>query len=163
MINKLIILIILILTPSSFAKLETAQDEGVSRLLFPFKEVCQYFGVKDALLIDKVGAKKIDCMGRQFPIEKFCLSKFKNDKTYGKARFDIVEPKLACHFMQTSVVTVACDKKHSDYCKRPKQGCLKLKGDFAYNLSLVRHALMESFPPKLKCYFSASTKIDTSL
>ena len=52
MIIKTTILCILICS-TAFAKLEKLEEQGISRTLFSFKEVCNSFGVKDALLVEK--------------------------------------------------------------------------------------------------------------
>lgn len=160
------IILILLVAPCSFAKLERVQEQGATRLLFDYKEVCSFFGVKNPLLANKSNAKTIDCMGREFLIEKFCLDKFKSDESYTKARFDIVEPRVVCHFAQTSVLSLECKNEYQHYCAKPKKGCEKLKRDFAYGLKLVRFHLLEKFPPILNCYYSSNKSdltIDLSL
>jgi len=148
-------ILIFLVTLSVFAKLERVQEEGVSIKRFGFKEVCTYFGVKDPLIVEKKDPKTIDCMGKEFSISKFCLDKYELVHNYTKARFDIVEKKVNCHFAETVILSVECDKKHKHYCAKPKSGCDKLKGNFAFGLELSKSMLLEKFPMILKCFYSS--------
>lgn len=151
------IFLILLVTPFVLAKLERVQEEGVSIKRYAFKEVCNSFGVKDALLVEKKDTKTIDCMGKDFLIEKFCLNKFEKVHNYTKARFDSVESNVNCYFSETVILSVVCDKKHGHYCKDPKKGCSKLSSNFARNLSLSKSMLLEKYPMTLKCFYSSKS------
>jgi hypothetical protein len=151
--------LIFLVTLSVFAKLERVQEEGVSIKRFGFKEVCSSFGVKDPLIVEKKDPKTIDCMGKEFPIAKFCLNKYELVHNYTKARFDSVEKKVNCHFAETVILSVECDKKHGHYCKSPDKGCKKLKPNFAFGLDFSKSLLLEKFPMILKCFYSSKSPL----
>jgi hypothetical protein len=152
--------LITLLSPLVFGKVLRVQDEGASFSYHPYKEVCAFFGKKDVLLADKLDARTIDCMGHEFKIEKFCVEKYAKDTSYTRARFDIADKNVTCHKSKAVILSILCDEKHKEYCKEPRQGCLKLKKVFARNHELVRASLLESLPVQLKCYYSQKVELD---
>ena len=141
-------ILLLLFTFSTFANVTSELVTGADRKLFSFKEVCDSFGVKDVLLRSKASSTKIDCMGKEFPISRFCEKKFSNTSNYTKARFDIVDGQVTCHFSDTVILELVCDKKYAKFCKNTKKSCEDLKQEFAYALEVSTSMILEIYPPR---------------
>jgi len=141
------------------AKVNRVQEEGLRFERFPLKKVCEYFGVKEALIPTKSSEKTIDCMGKDFEIEKLCLDKYKLVKNYTRARFDVTGELVDCHFASVVMVEITCREAHLSLCKDPDLSCKTIKKNFAYNHQFVRSSLLEEKIETLKCYFESSDKI----
>lgn len=154
--------VILLLTFSTFANITSELVTGADRKIFTYAQVCESFGVRDALLKTKVSSSKIDCMGKEFEISKFCESKFKSSTNYTKARFDIVDGQIVCHFSDTVILELVCENEYAKFCKNAKGSCEKLKPNFAHSLELSTSMILEIYPPRLKCFFQSKNKIPNS-
>lgn len=141
------------------AKVLSVQEEGLLFKRFKFKEVCSHFNVIDALIPSKVNEKEIDCMGRNFSIEKFCEDKFSDDKKYTRARFNISNDEVNCHFSQTSIVSIECEGEHLVLCKDTDLSCKTIKKHFAYNHEFTKSTLQEISPANFKCFYQSTEKI----
>lgn len=155
-------LILLILPFITFANVSSELVTGADRKLFSYSQVCDFFGVKDALLASKESSTQIDCMGKSFEISRFCEKKFASKLNYTKARFDLVDGKVACHFSDTVILELTCKEKYAKFCKNKKESCESLKPEFAYSLELSTSMILEIYPPHLKCFFQSKAKIPNS-
>ncbi|MFG1493439.1 hypothetical protein [Halobacteriovorax sp. ZH4_bin.1] len=135
---------------------------GADRKIFSYAKVCEFFGVKDAMLMNKSSSTKIDCMGKEFEIAKFCESKFSKKLNYTKARFDLVDGKVSCHFSDTVILELVCKDKYEKFCKDAKGSCENLKKDFAHSLEVSSAMILEIYPPHLKCFYQSKAKIPNS-
>ncbi|RZF22763.1 MULTISPECIES: hypothetical protein [Halobacteriovorax] len=154
---------ILLLIPFfAFANVTSELVTGADRKLFSYTQVCEFFGVKDALLASKESSSKIDCMGKSFEISNFCEKKYTGNLNYTKARFDLVDGKIACHFSDTVILELVCKGKYSKFCKNTNESCNELKSEFAHSLDLSTSMILEIYPPRLKCFFQSKSKIPNS-
>ncbi len=159
--TKPLIFLALIFSFNVYADVLDVKLTNQVRESFDYKDVCASFGVKEPLLINKASRKKIDCMGKEFLISKFCAEKFKDSADYAYADFDLVSKKVNCNFASQVIVTFQCHVKYKELCKDNKKGCLGLGKLYARNLNYFKNYLQEIYPPILKCFFSK--KENTSL
>lgn len=142
------------------AKVLSVQEEGLLFKRFPFKEVCEHFKIKDALIPSKATEKEIECMGRIFSIENFCYEKFSTDLKYTRARFNITNTEVNCHFATTSIVEIQCIDEHQVLCSKPDQSCKTIiKKSFASSHEFSKAMLLEIHPPVLKCFYNTTENI----
>ena len=124
--------------------------------IFELKEVCALSGVKETPLLEIVGMKNIDCMGKMVNVFDFCSQQFAEHEEFLRG---IVEAKkVVCHFGQRAVVQVGCSKDDLAYCKDSLRGCAKVKRELARNLRLFHHGIaqnIQSKPTSLTCVFHA--------
>lgn len=134
-------------------------EEGLFFKRSTFKEVCEHFGIKDALIPSKASENELECMGRNFSITKFCEDKFKDDLTYTRARFNIDGNEVNCHFSKTSIVEIECSEEHIAFCQNPEKTCNTIKPRFALNHDFTNAILIEKKPLILKCFYQSKEKI----
>ncbi len=118
---------------------------------FPFREVCEKLGAKNFELIDARSMTEIDCMGKVFPVNNFCLDKFPLDKTFTRAIIDEKNKKVRCEFSSSVMIAVSCDARDLKYCFKPEEGCEQLKKIYASRLGIAHFSLLEK---NLNCYFA---------
>ncbi len=153
---------ILLFTFSTFASITSELVTGADRKIFTYSQVCEFFGVKNALLVDKKSSSMIDCMGKEFEIAKFCEAKFAKEANYTKGRFDLVDGKVACHFSDTVILELVCENQYASFCKDTKASCESIKANFAHSLELSTSMILEIYPPRLKCFYQSKAKIPHS-
>lgn len=141
------------------AKVLNVQEEGLLFKRFPLKEVCTHFKIIDSLLPSKANEKEIECMGRNYSIDKFCLDKFSDNPNYTRARFNISNDEVNCHFAATSILTVECSQEHLGLCKDADLSCKTLKKNFAFKHEFSKAIILDSKPETLKCFYQSSEKI----
>ena len=114
-------------------------------------------GIKHLLLVEPLGPLQLDCMGNKVSIKKFCLKKLDETK---RDRFlrGYINKKLGevvCEMGDEALVSIGCDKRDKHFCKKPAEGCAKLKGVYAHAHEVNYHSFIKKDVDNvLNCYFS---------
>ena len=148
--NKIFYLLLFFLN-SSYGAVLKHEISGPRYEEFSFKEVCEKFGAKNFELIDVKSLTEIDCMGKVFPVNNFCLDKFPLDKTFTRALLDKKTKKVKCEFSSSVMLAVSCDARDLKYCFKPEEGCEQLKKIYANRLGIAHFSILEK---NLNCYFA---------
>ena len=120
---------------------------------FDYKDVCNEFGVKDAILISPKVVAEIECFNKTFSLTDFCLKKFPMDKTLTRGYVDSSKKKVVCEMSESVMISVSCDSRDLKYCFNPKKGCAELRKIYANRLEVAHYSMLEK---NLNCYFSKS-------
>jgi len=118
---------------------------------FDYKEVCETFKVKDALLISPSSLTEMECFNKKFQLIDFCLNKFPMEKTLTRGYVDKDKKKVICEMSESVMISVSCDERDLKYCFNPKHGCEELKKIYGNRLDLAHYSMLEK---NLNCYFS---------
>lgn len=125
-----------------------------------FKEVCQKLAKHDSPLIEKKSITKLDCMGTEVVVGKYCASITEGDHSY--ARGLVSGDQVKCVHATRAILSYEC-VSGSGLCEDKDIGCYKLQEQFAQNLYITHASVTEKESSKLlHCYFS-ETKGDESL
>lgn len=141
----------LFLSPSLLASVLKHEVSSPSYKEFDYKEVCDTFKVKDALLISPASLTEMECFNKKFQLIDFCLNKFPMEKTLTRGYVDKEKKKVICEMSESVMISVSCDDRDLKYCFDPKKGCEELKKIYGHRLEIAHYSMLEK---NLNCYFS---------
>jgi hypothetical protein len=118
---------------------------------FDYKEVCETFKVKDAVLVSPSSLTEMECFNKKFQLMEFCLSKFPMEKTLTRGYVDKDKKKVICEMSESVMISVSCDERDLKYCFDPKRGCEELKKIYGNRLDIAHFSMLEK---NLNCYFA---------
>lgn len=113
-----------------------------------FEEVCQYFGHRHNLLINRASFNSLDCMGEKVTIDEFCLAQASDhpDRLYlrgfiPKVGEQSAEKEVFCVFGQAVSLVFSCEGEGlRNLCADLEAGCLSLRPLYAHQAHLIHHA-----------------------
>ncbi len=129
------------------------------RSYLTYLEACQKLGLKNNLLIDPIGVRALNCMGKKVEVSEAC-EKEKNGKLgpFIRGVIDVQNRQVICQYGKQAFLSISCEgHKNKKFCKRPKKSCLSLQKKFAGELNLAHFSrLFKGHLETLNCYYSYS-------
>lgn len=120
---------------------------------YSFKEACEVMGSKNFELISAKSSTELDCMGKIFKTNDFCLTKLPKEESLARALIREKENQVVCEISSSVRLTISCDARDARYCLDAEKGCLELGKIYAMKLEAVNSYVLER---TLHCHFSAS-------
>lgn len=147
---RLMACLFLFFSVSAHAKILKDEVSLIKETQFSFHEVCLEMTKRKAELIEKKSISKLDCMGAEVDVGKFCYKKMAHDPYYIRGVVSSTSKEIICKSAKKVILKYFC-KVGSPICKDAELGCFMLQEKLAARLKLSHFSKNSN---ELNCYFS---------
>ena len=141
----------LFFTQFSYAKLMRYDNSVLFETKHSWDKVCKSMTNKDYPLIDKKSSDKLDCMGIEVDVYKFCDKEEEKNSNYSKAYIDKEFKQVICQSSKRVILKWQC-QKNDRFCQDLDIGCYLFKEKFARRIKLIHSSFTEE-KKFINCYF----------
>ena len=123
----------------SWGRLRRLHVEDKQQLKYSYRKVCESFGYRNNVLVDRISAGKLDCMGKVVAVGEFCRKHHGQSPLYTRG-YAHRGAGVICEKGVEVVLEYECAPKKPGFCREAKNSCRWLGQLFARSLQLNKFA-----------------------